>query len=247
MPWDPAQYQKFQAQRAAPFDDLLALIAKRENLRVIDLGCGTGELTRRLADALPNSEVIGIDSSAEMLERANKHERPRLNFSIATIEKIDGRWDLIFSNAALHWVPDHRALFARLMAMVNAGGQLIVQMPSNWDHPSQTILREMGHAELGWGFDFPTLPLNAYGDILWRAGGTSLTIMEKLYCHEMPSSDEIAEWMRGTAMVPYLERLAVEKREPFWQRYRERLRAEWPQGPVFFGFRRILIGATKEK
>jgi trans-aconitate 2-methyltransferase len=244
MAWDPAQYHKFQAQRAVPFDDLLRLVAVRPNLRAVDLGCGTGELTARLQAALPSSDVVGIDSSAEMLARAPS--RPGLRFAEQRIEDVDGEWDLIFSNAALHWVANHRALFPRLMKMLKPAGQLVVQMPSNWEHPSQVVLRELGKAELGWKWNPPTLGINEYGELLWKAGGGSMTICEKLYCHEMPSSDEIAEWMRGTALVPYLERVAAGEREGFFQRYRERLRAHLPKEPVFFGFRRILIAATKE-
>jgi trans-aconitate 2-methyltransferase len=167
-----------------------------------------------------------------------------LRFEQRRIEELDGVWDLILSNAALHWVPGHRELFPRLMGMLRAGGQLVIQMPSNWEHPSQALLRDQGLEELGWSFEPPTLSLNEYGELLWRAGGGSLTIFEKLYCHEMPSSDEIAEWMRGTALVPYLERVDAARREGFFARYRERLRAHWPNRPVFFGFRRILIAAT---
>jgi len=172
--------------------------------------------------------------------------RPGLRFAEQRIEDVDGEWDLIFSNAALHWVANHRALFPRLMKMLKPAGQLVVQMPSNWEHPSQVVLRELGKAELGWKWNPPTLGINEYGELLWKAGGGSMTICEKLYCHEMPSSDEIAEWMRGTALVPYLERVAAGEREGFFQRYRERLRAHLPKEPVFFGFRRILIAATKE-
>src|SRR5215475_6304860 len=99
MPWNPDRYHKFQAERFAPFDDLMALIECRENLSVIDLGCGTGELTRRLADALPNSDVIGIDSSAEMLARAASQVRPGLRFAQQNIEEIEGQYDLVFSHA----------------------------------------------------------------------------------------------------------------------------------------------------
>src|SRR5262249_45452579 len=144
MAWDPAQYHKFQAQRALPFDDLLALVTVRPGLRAVDLGCGTGELTRKLADALPSSDVLGLDSSAEMLARAGKHARDGLRFAEKRIEELDGEWDLILSNAALHWVPGHRELFPRLMGMLRAGGQLVIQMPSNWEHPSQAILRDQG-------------------------------------------------------------------------------------------------------
>ncbi|HEX5808123.1 MAG TPA: methyltransferase domain-containing protein, partial [Anaerolineales bacterium] len=103
MAWEPKQYHKFQAERSAPFFDLLALVEIRPNLKVVDLGCGTGELTRQLADALPDSDVTGIDSSAQMLEKASPLSSPNLHFEQGDQAQLTGEWDLIFSNAALHW------------------------------------------------------------------------------------------------------------------------------------------------
>src|SRR5262249_42756694 len=103
MPWNPDRYNKFQAERFAPFDDLFSLIEVRENLSVIDLGCGAGELSLRLANGLPNSDVLGIDSSAEMLARAQLQARPGLRFEKRSIEEIDAAYDLVFSHASLQW------------------------------------------------------------------------------------------------------------------------------------------------
>ena len=103
MPWDPTQYHKFQAERSAPFFDLLALVEVRPKLKVVDLGCGTGELTRQLAAALPNSTVTGIDNSPQMLEKAASLASPNLLFEQGDQSQLTGEWDLIFSNAALHW------------------------------------------------------------------------------------------------------------------------------------------------
>src|SRR5262245_24590225 len=107
MPWNPDQYHQFQATRSAPFEDVAALITVRDHMRVVDLGCGTGELTAKLADKLPNSQVLGIDNSPEMLERAQQYKRPSLEFKqtdIAEDDALSGRWDLIFSHATLHWI-----------------------------------------------------------------------------------------------------------------------------------------------
>src|SRR5690242_13078108 len=117
MPWDPACYHQFQQERSAPFDDLISLVRIRDGITVIDLGCGTGELTRRLADLLPHSEVLGLDSSPEMLARAEGEARPGLRFVRGTIEEVEGQWDLIFSTAALHWVDGHEALVPRLLSL----------------------------------------------------------------------------------------------------------------------------------
>ena len=111
MTWNPAQYHKFQKERFAPFEDLIQLIHVRSSLKVIDLGCGTGDLTRRLADLLPDSDVLGLDSSDEMLEKAQAQARPGLRFQKGQIEEAEGQWDLVFSHAALQWVDDHRALW----------------------------------------------------------------------------------------------------------------------------------------
>src|SRR5579864_6546593 len=118
MPWNPTVYEKFKAERAAPFEDLLAMIDPREGLDVIDLGCGPGELTRRLADALPTSRVIGIDNSPQMLVRTAEFVRPELQFKLADLETIGGQYDLVFSHAAIQWVEHHELLIARLLSMV---------------------------------------------------------------------------------------------------------------------------------
>ena len=143
MPWNPDQYLQFEAERAAPFVDLLALVQVRPGLRVIDLGCGTGELTRRLADALPDSSVLGVDNSPEMLARAAALARPGLAFAERSIEATlaDGaQWDLVFSHAAIQWVPDHATLVPALLGLVAPGGQLAVQLPSNHDHPTHRLI-----------------------------------------------------------------------------------------------------------
>ena len=126
MPWDPERYEQFKNERYAPFEDLIALVQLRDRLRVVDLGCGTGELTGRLADHLPGSDVLGIDSSAEMLARAAERARPGLRFEQRALEDIDGAWDVIFSNAAIHWVDDHPSLIPRLFSLLRPGGQLVI-------------------------------------------------------------------------------------------------------------------------
>src|SRR5512132_647481 len=139
MPWDPNQYHKFQAQRSAPFFDLLALVDNRPNLKVVDLGCGTGELTRQLADALPNSDVTGIDSSLQMLEKARSFASSNLHFEQGDQAALTGEWDLIFSNAALHWTENHPKLIPNLFHKLKPGGQIAVQIPSNHYHISHQL------------------------------------------------------------------------------------------------------------
>ena len=252
MPWNPDTYHKFQAERAAPFEDLLGLVRVRPGLRVVDLGCGTGELTRRLADALPDSDVTGLDSSPEMLARAAEYARPGLRFVQGTIEDAGGEWDLIFSHAALQWVPDHAALIPRLLALLRPGGQLAVQMPSNHTHLTHELIVTLAGEEPfvtalgGWNRPLPVLGIEAYAALLFAHGGRDLTVFEKVYPHVLENADALADWTSGTALVPYFERLPPDLRDPFMDQYRARLRAAYPGSPVFYGFRRTLFAATVE-
>jgi trans-aconitate 2-methyltransferase len=251
MPWDPERYHQFQEERSAPFGDLLGLVHIRPGLKVIDLGCGTGELTRRLAERLPGSQVLGIDASPEMLERARSQERPGLRFESGLIEQVKGQWDLVFSNAAIQWVDDHPALVPRLLSMVRPGGQLVIQMPSNHSHPTHTLILEVASQQPfrqalgGWTRRSPVLTIDAYARLLYDQGGSEIAVFEKIYPHVLADADALADWTSGTALVPYFERLGPELRELFMERYRLRLWGLYPGSPVFYGFRRILLAATR--
>jgi trans-aconitate 2-methyltransferase len=251
MPWDPEQYEQFKQERFAPFDDLCRLIRVRPAMEVVDLGCGTGELTARLAALLPASRVTGIDTSAAMLARAGALATPALRFRQEAIASLDGSWDLIFSNAVLHWLDDHEALIPRLVSHLAPGGQLVVQIPNNTAFPSHTCIiatasEEPFRAALGgWTRISPLLPLDDYARLLHRAGAVGLTVLEKVYPHLVPDSDAIADWTAGTTLIPYMERLPHELHGPFMESYRAKLRRVWPGGPVLFTFRRILLAATR--
>jgi trans-aconitate 2-methyltransferase len=250
MPWNPDRYHQFQRERFEPFEDLLALIRRRAGLRVVDLGCGTGELTERLADWLPESEVVGIDNSPPMLERAAPRARTGLRFEVGTIESVTGTWDLIFSHAALQWVEMHEALIPRLLSLLAPGGQLAVQIPSNNSHAAHRSLAEVAahspfqEALAGWTRHSPVLPIEAYAELLHTHGGEELTVLEKVYPHVLPDAEAVLEWTRGTALIPYLERLPLDLHTPFLGAYRERLQTLWPSGPVFYPFRRTLFAST---
>jgi trans-aconitate 2-methyltransferase len=250
MPWDPDRYHQFERERAAPFEDLLALIRVRPGMRVVDLGCGTGELTRRLADALPESDVLGLDNSPQMLARAASQARPGLRFELGDIQNAGGTWDLIFSHAALQWVEDHANLIPRLLSMLRPGGQLAVQAPSNHSHPTHTLILELAGQEPfysalgGWRRIAPVLPIDAYAELLFANGAQNLTVFEKIYSHVLKNADGMADWTSGTALVPYFERLSPELRDQFMARYRARLHELWPGSPVFYPFRRTLFAAT---
>lgn len=251
MAWDPDRYARFQSARTAPFDDLVPLINVRPGMSVVDLGCGPGDLTRRLAGLLPDSRVAGIDSSAEMLGKARLLAGERLTFKAGSMEEVTGEWDLVFSHAALHWVGNHSALVPHLMGLVRPGGQLVVQVPSNHRHPSHTLIIATAAEEpfrsalAGWVRISPVLEIDEYADLLFAAGGEDLTVFEKVYPVVMEHADGIADWTAGTTLVPYFERLPKDLHEPFLASYRSKLRELWPEGPVFFPFRRILFAASR--
>jgi trans-aconitate 2-methyltransferase len=251
MPWNPAQYHQFQNERFAPFEDLFRLVKVRARLSVVDLGCGTGELTRRLAERLPESEVLGVDSSPEMLARAREQVHATLSFRQGSIQDIEGDWELVFSHAAIHWIDDHRWLVPRLLSLVSRGGQLVVQLPSNHTHPSHTSIMDIASEEPfrqaldGWKRASPVLSIREYAELLYEHGAAEITVFEKVYPSLLDDSDALAEWTAGTTLVPYFERLPPELREPFMVRYRERLRSLFPSAPVFYTFRRTLFAATR--
>jgi trans-aconitate 2-methyltransferase len=243
MAWDPAAYLTFEKERAAPFVDCLALVDKRPGLRVIDLGCGTGHLTAQLADVLPGSDVLGVDTSAEMLAEAPA--RPGLRFEPRAIEAVEGQWDLVFSHAAIHWVDDHKALVPRLFGLVAPGGQLVVQLPSNHWHPAQVEMRAAAAELTDFRRASPVLTIADYAELLHAAGGSDLTVLEKVYPHVLPDADAVAAFTSSTALLPYLAHLSDDGKQALRDRYVARLRALWPKGPVFFGFRRIIFAAKR--
>ena len=254
MPWDPKQYHRFQAERSAPFFDLLGLVEVRPNLKVVDLGCGTGELTRQLAEALPGSQVTGLDSSPQMLAaaRAAALASPGLRFEEGDQARLTGEWDLIFSNAALQWSENHPELIPRLFERLRPGGQIAVQVPSNHNHISHQIYRETAGEEpfcsvLG-GFQryAPVLSIDEYARLLFACGAEDIVVFEKVYAHFLEDSDAVVEWISGTALVPYFERLGAHK-GPFLDVIRVKMRAALPEMPVFYPFRRTFFSARKPR
>ena len=250
MPWSPDQYHKFRAERAAPFDDLLALVEVRPGLRVVDLGCGTGELTRRLADYLPGSRVTGLDTSPSMLEKAARFAGPGLRFEAGDQAELGGEWDLIFSNAALHWSEDHPSLLAHLYGRLGEGGQIGVQVPSNHMHLSQLLIRETAREEpfrsLLHGFvrQSPVLTIDGYAQVLFDLGADQIVALERVYPHVLENADAVVEWVSGTALVPYFERLGQRKSE-FVEVYRQKLRMALPGSPIFYPFKRTFFSARR--
>jgi trans-aconitate 2-methyltransferase len=253
MAWNPDTYNKFKTERFAPFEDLISLIKVKPALQVIDLGCGTGELTAKLASVLPAPIILGIDSSKEMLSKANSFTSEQVSFANQTIEDTIAtgkKWDLIFSNAALQWTGNHATLVPQLVSLVTPGGQLAVQVPSNHGHLTHVLLRELASTEPyktalnGWVRVSPVLPIEAYAGIFFTCNCTDITVYEKAYLHVLENANALYEWMAGTAMIPYIEKLSAGMQQQFIHDYKNELLKNYTASPVVYPFKRILMAAT---
>jgi len=252
MAWDPQTYELFQAARLRPGHDLIAALPTLHPDRIVDLGCGTGRLTRMLADRWPAAQVVGLDSSAPMLAEAAR-TTSRVAWELGDV----GRWsparpvDLLFSNAALHWLPDHERLFPRLTEAVARGGALAVQMPRNFDAPSHALLRETV-ADGPWTAKLAGALVHEHvrtPDEYWRLLSplcTSVEVWETRYLHVLDGPDPVLKWVGGTALLPITSVLDGTEKQDFLDAYAARLRAAYPAEPdgrTLFPFRRLFIVA----
>jgi trans-aconitate 2-methyltransferase len=251
--WDPAQYDKFQREREQPFFDLLALVRPAPHMRVVDLGCGSGVLTRALHEQLAARETVGIDRSERMLATTlDRPQPPGLRFEVGTIESLvtqpsSSKWDLIFSNAALHWVENHDRLIAQLAAALEPGGQLAFQVPAQHDALTHTLAEELAAREPfasafgGWRRSQPVLTPDTYARVLYRCGFTDPKVQLIVYPHVLASREDVVEWVKGTMLTEYRRRLPEPIYDRFVEQYRERLLAQLDEvRPFFYPFKRIL-------
>jgi trans-aconitate 2-methyltransferase len=252
--WNPAQYEKFRDERSAPFYDLLALVQPVPRGRVVDLGCGTGALTQELHRHTEAAETLGIDSSETMLAKAAEFAGDGLRFERGDIVAFaPGQpFDVVFSNAALQWVDGHEALFTRLTRAVARGGQLAVQVPANADHPSHLTARAVAAEEPfasamnGYLRAWPVQEPDWYATLLDRLGYREQSVRLQVYGHHLESREGVIEWVRGTYLTDYQERMPAELFAQYLVRYRELLLPQLEdRRPFFYPFKRILIWGRK--
>jgi len=250
MAWNPSQYERFQSERDQPFFDLLALVQPKPAMKVIDLGCGTGELTQKMHQKLAARSTLGIDSSASMLERAAAFAQEGLTFRKGEVEALDWGegYDLVFSNAVLQWVPDNTAVVSHIARALSPGGQIAVQVPANDDHPSHAIAAEVAGEEPfrsalgGYRRESYILEVDRYATLLDQLGFASQHVRMQVYPHRLASRDDVVEWVKGTLLLAYQKRLSPELFAQFLARFRERLFQELPDTrPFFYPFKRILF------
>jgi trans-aconitate 2-methyltransferase len=251
--WDADLYLKFANQRTQPSLDLIARIELARPARIIDLGCGPGNSTEMLRRRWPEAEVIGLDSSTEMLAAAAKaHPAGRWVLGDAASWTAEAPFDLAFSNAALHWIPDHAALFPHLLGQVAAGGALAVQIPAHHLSPLHQVTLEVASAP-AWRarMEGPRHALTKetpafYYDVL-QPLAARLDIWETEYQHVMEGPQAILDWFRGTGLRPFLEALASDdERERFERLLLADYTRAYPRqkdGRILFPFRRLFLVA----
>ncbi|WP_409416051.1 methyltransferase domain-containing protein [Flavobacterium sp. PS2] len=250
MAWNPEKYNEFKTLRYKPFFDLIAHIQDKPNMTVIDLGCGTGELTNMLSEKLTNPSVKGIDSSKEMLEKAK--EFTSMQFDQKTIEEqinTGEKWDLVFANASIQWVDNHEELFPKIISLLNPDGQLAIQMPCQNENLLNQIVIELVQEEPyksalnNWKRLSPVLTMDDYAQILFENGGTDMVIYQKVYPMIANSHDELYEFISGSTLVPYFERLEGAVKEQFIKEFKKRIEKRFSKTPSLYAFKRILLYA----
>lgn len=256
MAWSAAQYLKFEDERTRPAADLLAQVpADLVAGTVYDLGCGPGNSTELLARRFPGRGVRGVDNAADMLKAA-RERLPGVDF----VECDLARWRpheaaaLLFANAVFQWLPDHVALMARLMDGLRPGGVLAVQMPDNLSEPSHLLMEESALAgpwksafEGGTPRRKPLPAPAAYFDALGPKAAR-VDVWHTAYNHPMADAAAIVEWVKGTGLRPYLDRIPAEERAGFLADYEARIGkayAPMADGRRLLRFPRLFLIAVK--
>jgi trans-aconitate 2-methyltransferase len=254
MAWDPHTYLTYADHRTRPAAELLARIRIASPQLVYDLGCGPGNSTALLRKRWPRARIVGVDNSPAMLERAAR-DGPQADWREADLANFvpETPADLLFSNAAYHWVDRHDTVFPELVAALNPGGALAVQMPANFDAPSHVLLRRTA-ANGPWAATLQGTdrvdPVAAPEVYYQRLSGLArdLDIWSTEYLQCLDGADPVLNWVKGTALVPYLSRLDEEMAAAFLAAYGARLRAAYPpegNGVTLFPFRRLFLIAYR--
>ena len=264
MTWQPGQYLKYASERLRPALDLMARIDLAAPQSVVDLGCGAGNVTRILTQRWPGAHFIGVDNSAEMLAqaRATSSGDSDIEWRLADLAEWAAATtpesvDLVFSNAALHWLDDHARLFRQLITIVGRGGVLAVQMPSNFNAPSHVVLNEVA-ASPRWREQLgalvrpvPVAPVDDY--FAWLSPhAKTVDAWTAEYLHVLPTAPDgdhpVIAWVKGTSLVPFLAALDVGAQREFVRDCTAKIAQAYPalpDGRVLYPFRRVFLVATR--
>lgn len=261
MKWDPKQYAKFSDHRDHPFHDLMARITAGDPQLVVDLGCGSGSQTYSLARRWPAARVIGLDSSAEMINQARAtHQAPKLSYEIAdaTTWMPDPDTDVLVSNAMLQWIPEHRDLMDGWLDALAPGAWFGAQVPGNFGAPSHALMRKLADSRR-WApqlsgvlrHEDAVREPSDYQRLL-LAAGYETDVWETTYGQVLIGPDPVLEWVRGTALRPVFDTLDTEESAVFESQYAELMAHAYPaiedsrRGTLtLFPFRRIFMVGSK--
>ena len=255
LDWNPEQYEKFIKDRTQPAIDLANKLEVKEAKRILDLGCGTGNSTKILKDRFPNARVIGADNSDEMLAKAKK-THPDIEFIHLDVggdlSEVKERFDIVFSNACIQWIPNHKILLPKLMLLLRRGGVLAVQIPIQSEHPVHIIMNELV-TTAKWKDklsqrNYNNLSTSEYYDVL-SGISDDFEMWETIYCHRMPSYESIIEWYKGTGLRPYLEQLSETDVEDFVSDVYRELKNRYKiqrNGEIMFRFPRLFFIAKRD-
>jgi trans-aconitate 2-methyltransferase len=249
--WNPDAYLAFADHRGRPYYDLLSRVNADKPCRVVDLGCGPGNLTATLAQRWPGAVVEAWDSSPEMVDAARERG---VDAHVGDVREWAPQpdTDVVVTNATLHWVPDHAELLVRWADQLADGSWIAMQVPGNFDAPSHRAVRELARRER-WSEPLHDFPFregqvddpSGYAALLSDAGCT-VDAWETTYVHELSGEHPVLEWITGTALTPVKSRLDDKQ----WQEFRKELipmlDAAYPvraDGKTFFPFRRVFVVA----
>ncbi len=256
MTWSSQHYLKFEDERTRPARDLLQAVPTASVSSAADLGCGPGNSTELLVERYPDASIVGVDSSPEMVDAAQKR-LPSVKFRLGSLEEWNepGPWDLLFANAVFQWIGNHERLLPRLTERLAPGGSLAIQMPDNLNEPSHAAMREVARTapfaaklneaakarttlrDEGWYYAL-LKPLSSRVDI-WRT----------TYYHPLAGGvDAVTEWLKGSGLIPFLKPLSEEERRTYLAAYREELNKTYKplaDGTVILPFPRLFIIATR--
>ena len=252
--WNPIQYEKFIKDRTQPAIDLANRLEEFAPNSILDLGCGPGNSTKVLKDIFPNVKIIGADNSDEMLKKARElySDIEFINLDVNNdLHKVNEKFDIVFSNACIQWLPNHSSLLPKLMTLLNPNGVLAIQIPMQREHPVHMIINELKNTTK-WSKkitprQYNNLTTEEYFDVLSDISN-DFEIWETTYCHRMPNYESIIEWYKGTGLRPYLEQLTESDTDDFVNDVFIKLKQRYKMqnnGEILFRFPRLFFMVRK--
>lgn len=249
--WNPELYLQFSKERGKPIIDLINSLEEFNPQKIADIGCGPGNSTQKLIDNWPESDVVGFDSSPKMIEKA-KNDVKDASFEIRKIVSGEpfGSFDLVFSNAAIQWIPDHEGLFESFYRSLNIKGRVAIQLPMFYDMPLGIIIKNVAESPR-WNSKLREVvnskymhKYTRYYNILSNTGFKNINMWQTTYYHVFPSHDTIYEMISGTGLRPYLDKLNKEELEDFIKLVKEEIESNYMEqdnGNVILPFIRLFL------